>query len=146
MKAKIRMNLLGIYDLILAAGAVYSGALMLTGQKAFSEYPGEWLAKLPFQSWLVPGILAVAVFGVGNAAASVLSFRKAGNGAWLASLLMGAVLLACLVCQIAVLGEWYMATLEFALCCVIQIILSLFGFSGCRKTGGAKNPGSEIRI
>lgn len=128
-----RRAVLGIYDLLLASGAVYMGILMIAGKQGFSEYPAGWSAKLPFAGWFVPGILAIAVFGVGNAAAAVLSFKSKGGGAWIASVAMAFILLLSLICQVAVLHDWYLATVEFMLLSLIQLFLSAYCHAGKRK-------------
>jgi len=126
---KQRSNIiLGIYDIVLALGAIITGFQMVNSSEGiFSEYPTEWLSKLPFQSWILPGIIAIAVFGIGNIAAASFSFRKKNNKSWFASALMGGILLISLVCQVIILGQWYLATMEFLVLAIVQLYLS--GFS-----------------
>ena len=66
MKKKVSLFLLGVFDLLLFAGATWFGILMLTATRGFETYPAEWLGKMPFASWLPIGMLAIAVFGLGN--------------------------------------------------------------------------------
>lgn len=77
---KINMNLLGIYDMMLAFGAIFTGLTMLnTSNEFFSVFPKEWLSKVPFDSWVIPGIIAIVLFGVGNIIAAILSLKKGNN-------------------------------------------------------------------
>ena len=127
MKQKSAL-ILGVYDLFLAIAAIFSGILMVSSKSGiFSVYPTEWLSKLPFKSWLVPGIIAIIVFGLGNIVAAIFSFRRRNNKSWFASTLIGGILLICVVCQVLILGQWYLATAEFLVFSIIQLCLS--GFS-----------------
>ena len=103
MKRKIRIHLLGSYDLILAAGAI------------------------------IPGIIAIVVFGLGNIVAAIFSFIKNNNKSWLVSAIMGAIFFVSLVSQVIILGEWYLATVEFLILSLIQLGLSWYTFAGYRK-------------
>ncbi|HEY5585156.1 MAG TPA: hypothetical protein VIK78_11795 [Ruminiclostridium sp.] len=135
---KQRSNIiLGIYDLILASGAIFSGFLMLSSSKGiFSEYPTEWLSILPFKSWIIPGIIAISLFGVGNIVAAIFSFRRKNNKSWFASSLMGGILLISLVCQVIILGEWYLATMEFLILSIVQLCLSGFALLVMERQNG----------
>ena len=84
MKLKNRMYLLGFYDLILSLGAVFIGVMMVSSSSGiFTEYPKEWLSKIPFDSWVIPGIIAILIFGVGNIISAAISFRKVSNKPWI---------------------------------------------------------------
>jgi len=75
--------ILGIYDLFLALGAIFSGLMMISSiSGVFSEYPTQWISILPFKSWIIPGIIAIAIFGIGNIAAASFSFRRKNNKFW----------------------------------------------------------------
>jgi hypothetical protein len=127
MKQKSTL-ILGIYDLILALCAIFSGLLMISSKSGiFSQYPTEWLSKLPFKSWLVLGIITIVIFGLGNIVAASFSFKRKNNKSWFASTIIGGILLVCVVCQVLILGEWYLATAEFLVFSIIQLFLS--GFS-----------------
>ncbi len=73
---KKRMNLLGIFDLIMALGAIYTGVMMVSSNAVFSVFPSEWPSKVPFESWFIPGIIAIVVFSLGNIIAAFFSFKK----------------------------------------------------------------------
>ena len=134
MKQKIRMNLLGIYNLFLALGAIFVGVMMISSSNGiFIEYPNEWLSKVPFVSWLIPGIIAIVLFGLGNIIASIFSFRKKNNKSWFVSAIMGGIFFISIVVQVIILREWYMATVQFLILSLIQICLSIYVFDGYKK-------------
>lgn len=134
MKRKLKKNLLGIYDLILSFGAIYIGVMMISSSSGiFIEYPKEWLSILPFKSWVVPGIIAIIVFGLGNLVSAIFSFGKESNMQWLMSAVMGWIFLIGTIVQVIILGEWYMATVQFLVFSVIQLGLSANVFLDCRK-------------
>lgn|SRR5665647_80555 len=86
MKQKVRANLLGIYDLVLALLFIYLGVMMIGSKSGlFVEYPKEWLTKLPFKSWVMPGVIAIVLFGLGNIVAAIFSFTKANTKPWFIS-------------------------------------------------------------
>ncbi|MBZ9637706.1 hypothetical protein [Clostridium sp. FP1] len=134
MKQKMRINLLGVYDLILSLGAIFIGIIMVSSRNGiFIEYPKEWLSKVPFESWVTPGIIAIVVFGLGNIISAIFVFRKESNKSWVMSAIMGGIFFMSIVAQVVILGEWYMATVQFLIFSIIQICLSGYVFSGYRK-------------
>lgn len=134
MNGKSRKILLGIYDLILSIGAIYLGILMiLSNSGIFAEYPKEWLDKVPFQSWVTPGIIGILVFGLGNIISAAYCFIKDNSKAWILSTLLGCIFFTSLVAQVILLGEWYMATTQFFIFSIIQLSLSAYVFNSSRK-------------
>ena len=134
MKEKIRLYLLGVYDLILALGAIYIGVMMVSSNKGmFIEYPKEWLAKVPFESWVIPGIIAIVLFGLGNVIAAILSLRKGNSKSWFMSAVMGGISFISLIAQVVILGETYLSTVEFLILSIIQLGLCQYVFNGYRK-------------
>jgi hypothetical protein len=130
MKQKIMMFVLGFYNLILAVGAISTGVMMLTSNSGiFAEYPKEWISKTPFESWFIIGIIAILLFGIGNIIAAILSYKKV----YIFSVIMGGIFFTSLVLQVVVLGEWYLATLEFLILSMIQLFLSVYSFISYKK-------------
>ncbi len=116
---------LGIYDLCLAFAAILCGVLMLNSNYGvFSSYPSEWLSILPFKNWFFPGIITIVIFGAGNIIASLCSFRHSGNRSWFVSAIMGGVLLISLIMQAIIIKEYYLATFEILIACILQLMLS----------------------
>jgi hypothetical protein len=128
-----RLNLLGIFDLILALGAIYTGIMMMGSKTLFTEFPPEWIHKVPFESWFAPGIIAIVVFGLGNIMAAYFSFKKNSKHPWLLSAFMGGIFFTSMIFQVIILGEWYLVTLEFLVFSIIQLSLSASYFRSCRK-------------
>ena len=130
MQQKISEKLLGIYDFVLALGAIFIGLMMVISKHGiFIEYPKEWLSKVPFESWVIPGIIAIVLFGLGNIFAAILSFRKENNKSWFLSAIMGGIFFISIVAQVMILGEWYLATVEFLILSLIQLCLSGYTFA-----------------
>ncbi|MEH7346823.1 hypothetical protein V7122_23620 [Bacillus sp. JJ1532] len=135
MKLTIRARMLGIYDLFLATGAIWIGVQMVSSSHGIfaEEYPDSWSSTLPFDSWVVPGILAIVIFGLGNITAAVCSFKKRNNSSWYASAIMGAVFFIGLNFQRIIVGETYIVTNPFLALSIIQLCLSGYVFFGYRK-------------
>ncbi|MBU3100213.1 MULTISPECIES: hypothetical protein [Clostridium] len=130
MKEKIKINLLGFYDLVLALGAIYIGGMMISSSSGiFTEYPKEWLSRVPFENWIAPGIITIVLFGLGNIIAAILSFKKGNSKFWVVSAIMGGLLLISIIAQVIVLGEWYVATVEFLILSIIQLCLCRAAFT-----------------
>ncbi|QKY71572.1 hypothetical protein Len3610_02630 [Lentibacillus sp. CBA3610] len=134
MKQTIRTMMLGIYDLFLATGAIWIGVKMVKSSSGiFVEYPDRWASRLPFDSWVMPGILAIVIFGLGNIIAAVFSFKKRHNSSWYASTIMGAIFLISLIFQVIIIEKSYIVTNPFLAMSVIQLCLSGYVFLGYRK-------------
>ncbi len=124
MKQKSNI-ILGLYDLVLAIAAIAIGIQMIQSNSGiFSEYPKEWLAKLPFNSWVQPGIIAILLFGAGNIFSAIMCLKNSFNISWLSSALVGLMLLICILAQVTILGEWYLPSVEFFVAGIIQILIS----------------------
>lgn len=131
---KIKSNiLLGLYDLILAFGAAETGLLMLKADYGiFKEVPTELMGILPFNSWFLPGLAVMMLFGLGNLVAAVLSFTGKRNRTWFASALSGGLLLVLVIVQVIVLKQWYLASVEILLASLVQLLLS--GYTLCCRS------------
>ena len=94
----------------------------------------SWASKLPFDSWVMPGVLAISVFGLGNFIAAVFSLIKSSHyNSWYASAIMGAVFFFSLIFQRIIIEESYIVTYPFFALSVIQLCLSGYVFLGSRK-------------
>jgi hypothetical protein len=134
MKQKTRLNLLGVYDLIVAYGAISTGISMISSNAGiFTEYPHEWLNKVPFESWVIPGIIVMVLFGLGNIIAAIFSFRKGNSKSWVVSAIMGVIFFLSLIAQVIILEETYLATVVFMIFSIIQLGLCWYVFDGYRK-------------
>jgi len=134
MKNKVRLNLQGVYDLFLSFGAIYTGVLMIKGEGVFNDYPKEWLPKVPFQSWLWPGVIGIIVFGLGNLMAAVFSFRKKGSSSWIVSAVMAGVFFISMAAQYMIFREWYLPSAMFLILSIFQVVICGSALIGCRRT------------
>lgn len=135
MKQTIRARILGIYDLFLATGAIWIGIQMVKSSSGIfaEEYPDSWASRLPFESWVMPGVIAIVIFGMGNIIAAVCSFKKSHNNSWYSSAIMGAVFLFSLIFQRVIVEESYIVTNPFLALSVIQLCLSGYVFFGYKN-------------
>lgn len=135
MNERSRTNILGIYDLFLSSGAIITGILMASENYGiFAEgFPKEWLSVLPFKSWVIPGIIAIVVFGLGNMLAAVFSLKRKGDRPWMLSIVMSFIFLISLIVQIMLLGEWYLATVQFLGFGIIQLCIGIYAYAGDKK-------------
>lgn len=125
MKRKVCLNCLRIFDLILALVFIWIGIMMISSNYGiFAEgFPKEFSDVLPFDSWVIPGVIFIIVFGIGNLVAFVISFLKKDNLQGL-SLIMGCIVLLSVMLQVLVVGERYLASDQFIALSIIQISLS----------------------
>ena len=132
---KIKVNILGIYDLIIAIGAIYIGVIMMISSSGgkFIPYPKEWLSKVPFESWIFPGIISIVLFGLGNIIAAILSFKKSNNKFWIASSIMGGLLFVSVISQVIILDETFLVTVEIMALSIIQLCMCGYIFVESRK-------------
>lgn len=126
MIRKVNLILLRIFDLLVALIFIYTGILMISSNYGvFAEgFPKEFSEVLPFDSWVIPGIIFIILFGMGNLVAIVFSFLKKDNPHGL-SLIMGCILMLFIIMQVVIVEEWYLASAQFSILSIIQIVLSL---------------------
>ena len=108
------------YHFFLALLFIYVGAQVIQGR--LGEYPREWLTKLPFTSWVLPGF-AILLLGLSHLfVAGICLFQSRSIVARL-TLLMGSFLIVSGILSIMVLGETYLATVELILLGSIPLVL-----------------------
>lgn len=132
---RLKSNILGIYDLLLATGAIYTGLLMITKSGNFSADPNVSFHNLSIHNWVVCGIIAIFLFGLGNMSASIVCFLNQNRRIWLLSGIMGVLLLLTIIAQIIVFGELYLATFEIMILGLVQMALSISVYFFVRKSG-----------
>ncbi len=126
MHNKRPLRILGVYELALAMGAIIIGTAMINGSGIFSEYPQEWLGKVPFGGWASIGLLGILVFGLGNIVAAIASFSRGRARPWIISLFMGVLFLSGIIYFRISLGEWYLAVSQFLILGILQITMCIF--------------------
>ena len=108
------------YHFFLALLFIYVGAQVIQGR--LGEYPREWLTKLPFTSWVLPGF-AILLLGLSHLfVAGICLFQSRSIVARL-TLLMGSFLIVSGILSIMILGETYLATVELILLGSIDLVL-----------------------
>jgi hypothetical protein len=112
----------------------FIGVMMISAtNELIIQYPKEWVTKVPFESWFIPGIIAIVLFGLRNIIAAILCFIKKTNNSWLMSAIMSGIFFMSIVSQVIILGEWYLATVEFLILSLIQLGISGYAFAGYKK-------------
>lgn len=125
MKLKTRKIVLGLYDLLLAGFAIWGGTLMVSSVQVFSEYPPEWAGKLPFDSWLPYGLIAIVVFGLGNLAAAILCFTAGIRLAAIWSEILSVLLCAIMLGVFVMTGQTTMPGNMYLIAGALQLVLSI---------------------
>jgi len=126
MNYKTRKIILGLFTFIIAIGAFRTGYFMIRGQGIFTEFPKEWLSKVPFDNWFIPAYIGMFIYGVGNMLATLCAFISNSSLEWKLPPSMSITLLISLLLQIIILKESYLATYQLALLCLIQLSLSIY--------------------
>ena len=124
MKLKISRYLLGIFDLVILVNVLIVGVSMIRQTGNYIDYPVEWLSKTPFDNFLLPGIIGIMIYGIGNLIAAIFAIAKEDFKSWMFSLVMGFILLLSMFFQVIVLGESYLTTGILIIVSFIQIGLS----------------------
>jgi hypothetical protein len=114
---------LAVLLLFLAVNAVGGGVYGLAGAEGV---PRAWLAGSPFRDFRVPGALLIALVGGSCGAAGIALLRRWGRGR-LAALLAGAVLVAWIAAQVAIIGyvSWLQPAVALAGVLVIGLAAAL---------------------
>ncbi|SFM06345.1 hypothetical protein SAMN04487943_10772 [Gracilibacillus orientalis] len=120
-------NISNSYNLLLSLGAFYVAVIMFLESGVFATFPQEWVGKMPFNNWASLALFAIIIFGLGNAFASTYGFIKKNNKIFILTITMGALFFFCIVIQLLLLGEWYLATVQCLLISLVQILLGSFG-------------------
>lgn len=124
MKLKISRYMLGIFDLVILVNVLIVGIAMIRQTGIYMDYPAEWLSKTPFDNYVLPGIIGILIYGIGNLMAALFAFANDDLRSWMFSLIMGCVLFLSMIMQIVVLGESYLTTGILFIVSFIQIGLS----------------------
>ena len=108
------------YHFFLALLFIYVGAQVIQGH--LGEYPREWLTKLPFTSWVLPGF-AILLLGLSHLFVAGIGLFQSRSIVARLTLLMGSFLIVSGILSIMVLGETYLATVELILLGSIHLVL-----------------------
>ena len=108
------------YHFFLALLFIYVGAQVIQGR--LGEYPREWLTKLPFTSWVLPGF-AILLLGLSHLFVAGIGLFQSLSMVARLTLLMGSFLIVSGILSIMILGETYLATVELILLGSIHLVL-----------------------
>lgn len=134
MNLKVRLYLLGFYDLIMAIGAVYLGRELISKEHGvFVEISHAWLSKLSIEEGILSGIATILIFGVGNMIASMFCFLKQNHLSWSLSAVMGSLLYVVLVIQVLRTGDWQLSTAIFFAASIFQLFFSRIVYLGHKR-------------
>lgn len=91
-----------VQEVLLAVGA-YGGAMMMTLVQPDDFLPPEWLAGMPFDSWVLPGIGLLVANGI---VPTIALLGEARRRPWttLAHVTVGGVLVGWIALQLVVIG------------------------------------------
>lgn len=125
MKQKWCMNLYGIFELFIAVTAFATGISMILNPNGLyssfpPEFPQEWLVKVPFNNWFIPGIIAILIFGFENFIAGISNFANSQKNSSIMGIAMGGILLISIVVQMLIL-DVYLVSLECLILSIIQL-------------------------
>lgn len=126
MKKKLCLISYGIFELFIGAIAVKIGIPMIIYPDSYPfEYPTEWLTKVPFTNWFIPGIIAVLVYGLFNIISAVIIIAKKQRNSVVFGIAMGCTLLVSIIVQIIILGS-FLISVECLFVSIIQIIYGVY--------------------
>jgi hypothetical protein len=128
MKKKWCITLYGLFELLIAVASIITGISMVLSPNGSMEsfppkFPEEWLDKVLFTNWFIPGIIAILIFGLGNFIAGISTFAKNNSTSGILGITMGGVLLIIIILQMLIL-DIYLISVE---CLVISIIQLGYG-------------------
>lgn len=96
--------ILGVIQLITAAGAIPSGLLfILDPSGAGMGNSTDMLSGSPFKSFLIPGLFLLIINGLGNTGGAVLSFMKRAAAGPVA-IVLGVILGLWIIIQVMIIG------------------------------------------
>ncbi|WP_456278642.1 hypothetical protein [Bacillus sp. AK128] len=121
-------NITNLYNFLLSIGAFYISVMMFSGSGVFATFPQEWKGMLLLNDWVGFAIFTIIIFGLGNAIALIYGLIIKDNKIFIVTIFMGALFLICIIMQIILVGEWYLATVQFLVISLIQILLGSYGF------------------
>jgi hypothetical protein len=102
--------------------------------------PQAWIDATPFGSWLIPGIVLVAMNGVGQLSAAALTVVRDPSAPWLTGAL-GVGLMIWITVQVALLPYHPLQPIVFA----IGLVEGLVALGWLRRSGSLRLGGSAAK-
>jgi hypothetical protein len=130
---------LAAVELLVAYQAVSGGYGLITDTW---QLPTSWLTRTPFDTWVGPGWLLIALIGVPHVLAAVPVFLlpRSPRLGILGGVLAGASLLVWIATQLAVLQVYFFLQPVIAVIGVVEIGLALWWRARGRRTRGDREP------
>jgi hypothetical protein len=118
----MRLSLgLGILQVFIGLGAMAGGVGLISGSLKF---PLEWLSRSPFTSYLIPGIILLAVNGIGSLVGGIASFKRYRYAGEIA-LALGVFLSLWIVVQVYWVGGVHWLHILYFVLGVLELMLGL---------------------
>jgi hypothetical protein len=113
---------LGILQLLIGLGAVAGGVGLISGGLKF---PLEWLSRSPFTTYLIPGIVLLAVNGIGSLVGGIASFRRYRYAGEIA-VALGVFLTLWIVIQVYWVGGIHWLHILYFVLGVVEFLLGVY--------------------
>ncbi len=131
-RTRILFVLQGVLQLFVGFGAAVSGALLIADSSgSLLKAPLEMLQGSPFPDFFLPGVVLLAVNGIGQIVAGVLTLRRHRCSGW-AGATFGMALMIWIFTQVSMIGGghalqysyFFLGVIETALSFLIQAALT----------------------
>jgi hypothetical protein len=125
-RRRIRLALgLGILQMFIGLGAVAGGvSLILEPNGSNFKFPIEWLSRSPSSNYLIPGMVLLAVNGIGSLAGGVASFMRYRYAGEIA-VVLGIFLSLWIVIQVWWIGGLHWLHILYFVLGVLELMLGL---------------------
>lgn len=133
-------KILGIYNLMIGVTLLLIGLMMTQGKGDFSVFPDAYAEVLPYDSWVLPGVVALifSAFNVLNALnllGKKVLMSRAGKSI-LASIISAVVLFGLLLAHTLILKLTFNAFVQFYALMVFQLVIGYKTFTEFKKIEG----------
>lgn len=133
-------KLLGIYNLLIGITLLMIGLMMTLGKGDFSIFPEAYAERLPYDSWMLPGFVALVfsvlnLYNAFNLLGKKVLMTRAGKSI-IASLISAAVMFALLLAHSLILKLTFNAFVQFYALMVFQFIIGFKTYSEFKKIEG----------
>lgn len=133
-------KLLGIYNLLIGITLLMIGLMMTLGKGDFSIFPEAYAESLPYDSWMLPGFVALVfsvlnLYNAFNLLGKKVLMTRAGKSI-VASLISAVVMFALLLAHSLILKLTFNAFVQFYALMVFQFIIGFKTYSEFKKIEG----------
>lgn len=133
-------KILGIYNLMIGVALLLIGLMMTLGKGDFSVFPEDYAASLPYDSWVLPGMVALAfsafnLFNAFNLLGKKVLMTRAGKSI-LASIISAVSLFGLLLAHTLILKLTFNAFVQFYALMVFQLVIGYKTYTEFKKIEG----------